>query len=103
ALMMQANPRLTPNMVKMILEYTAQPLSGFNTLEQGAGELNVEGAIRLAKLVRQNLPANPALGTNLLTSNPMLPNHTSTVGGTRFQWSGGIVSGYGLLSGTALS
>ena len=30
ALMLQANPKLTPNMVKMILMYTAQPLAGFN-------------------------------------------------------------------------
>ncbi|HEX8685158.1 MAG TPA: S8 family serine peptidase, partial [Pyrinomonadaceae bacterium] len=52
ALLLQANPRLTPNMVKMILMYTAQPLAGFNMLEQGAGELNVEGAVRLARLVR---------------------------------------------------
>jgi serine protease AprX len=46
ALMLQANPKLTPNMVKALLMYTAQPLAGFNTtLEQGAGELNVEGAV----------------------------------------------------------
>src|ERR1043166_8504045 len=38
ALILQANPSLTPNMVKAILEYTAQPLANFNTLEQGAGE-----------------------------------------------------------------
>src|SRR3989441_7194483 len=31
ALLLQANPSLTPNMVKAILEYTAQPLAGFNT------------------------------------------------------------------------
>ena len=31
ALMLQANPSLTPNMVKALLMYTAQPLAGFNT------------------------------------------------------------------------
>src|SRR2546426_9049993 len=36
-LLLEANPNLTPNMVKMILMYTAQPLAGFNTFEQGAG------------------------------------------------------------------
>ena len=41
ALMLQANPKLTPNMVKALLMYTAQPLAGFNTFEQGAGQLNV--------------------------------------------------------------
>src|SRR6185295_1924631 len=50
ALLLQANPKLTPNMVKMILMYTTQPLAGYNMLEQGTGELNVEGAVRLAKL-----------------------------------------------------
>src|SRR5207245_434337 len=55
ALVLQRNPGLTPNLVKAILEYTAQPLRGFNTLEQGAGELNVEGAVLLAGLVRQDL------------------------------------------------
>src|SRR5204863_5620168 len=30
ALLLQANPKLTPNMVKMALMYTADPLPGFN-------------------------------------------------------------------------
>ena len=50
AILLEANPSLTPNLVKMILMYTAQPLAKFNMLEQGAGELNLEGAVRLAKL-----------------------------------------------------
>ena len=50
ALMLQANPSLTPNLVKAILMYTAQPLAGFNMLEQGAGQVNIEGAVRLARL-----------------------------------------------------
>ena len=48
ALMLQANPGLTPPLVKAILQYTAQPLPGANLLQQGAGLLNVEGAVRLA-------------------------------------------------------
>ena len=52
AMLLEANPDLTPNMVKMILMYTAQPLTGFNTFEQGAGQLNVAGAVSVAKLVR---------------------------------------------------
>ncbi|HET9529204.1 MAG TPA: S8 family peptidase, partial [Blastocatellia bacterium] len=55
ALILQRNPALTPNLVKALLQYTAQPLAGFNTVEQGAGMLNVEGAIRLAALVRDDL------------------------------------------------
>ncbi|MGH9962453.1 MAG: S8 family serine peptidase, partial [Pyrinomonadaceae bacterium] len=90
ALLLQANPQLTPNMVKMILMYTAQQLSGFNTLQQGAGALNMEGAIRLAKLVRTNLPATPALGTQLLTTSTG-PVSQSTIDGTTFQWAQGII------------
>jgi subtilisin family serine protease len=45
ALMMQANPSLTPNMVKAILQYTAQVYPGYNVLTQGAGFLNTQGAV----------------------------------------------------------
>ena len=37
-------------MVKMALMYTADPLPGWNMFEQGTGEVNVEGAMRLAKV-----------------------------------------------------
>src|SRR5262252_6696850 len=49
ALMLQANPNLTPNLVKAILQYTAEFRSGYSPLEQGAGFLNTLGAVRLAK------------------------------------------------------
>ena len=47
ALMLQANPNLTPPLVKAILMYSAQPLRNADMFEQGAGELNVDGAVRL--------------------------------------------------------
>ncbi|HMD36253.1 MAG TPA: S8 family serine peptidase, partial [Vicinamibacterales bacterium] len=37
ALMLQANPALTPNAVKAILQYTAQTYAGYDVLTQGAG------------------------------------------------------------------
>jgi serine protease AprX len=49
ALMLHANPALTPNAVKAILQYTAQPYAGYNALTQGVGFLNAEGAIELAR------------------------------------------------------
>jgi subtilisin family serine protease len=55
ALMLQVNPGLTPNLVKALLMYTAQPIAGYNTLEQGAGQINVAGAVQMAKLVRNDL------------------------------------------------
>src|SRR3954467_13086803 len=49
ALMLQANPNLTPNLIKALLQYTAQEYPGYNALRQGAGFLNTLGAVRLAK------------------------------------------------------
>jgi len=57
ALMLEANPKLTPNAVKAILQYTAQWRSGDHVLAQGAGLLNTRGAVRLARYF-----ANPQLG-----------------------------------------
>jgi serine protease AprX len=55
ALMLQANPALTPNAVKAILQYTAQTYPGYDPLTQGAGFLNAAGAVELARFF-----ANPA-------------------------------------------
>ena len=46
--MLQANPGLTPPLIKAILQYTAEPLAGYNLLEQGAGLVNVAGSIAVA-------------------------------------------------------
>jgi serine protease AprX len=56
ALMLQANPSLTPNAVKAILQYTAQQYPGYNGLTQGAGFLNVVGAVRLARFYATATP-----------------------------------------------
>ena len=49
ALMLQANPSLTPNLVKAILQYTAESRDPYNSLTQGAGFLNARGAVQLAQ------------------------------------------------------
>ncbi|HKP73173.1 MAG TPA: S8 family serine peptidase, partial [Pyrinomonadaceae bacterium] len=100
ALLLQANPRLTPNMVKMILMYTAQPLSGFNMFEQGAGQLNIEGAVRLARAVRGDLSAATPVGSWLLATN--LPAPQSEIAGQVFGWSQGIVLNRTYATGTEL-
>jgi serine protease AprX len=56
ALMLQANPNLTPNLVKAIIQYTAQDYQ-YNALTQGAGFLNTKGAVDLAKFF-----VNPQVG-----------------------------------------
>jgi serine protease AprX len=56
ALMLQANPSLTPNLVKGILEYTAQVYPGYDYLTQGAGFLNTKGAVDLARYFKTAQP-----------------------------------------------
>src|SRR2546421_4704107 len=89
ALLLQANPKLTPNLVKAILMYTAQQLANFDTFEQGAGEINLEGAMRVALSVRTDLSSSTSLGSPLLTTAP--PAAQTTIGGYGFTWAQGIV------------
>lgn len=56
ALMIQANPSLTPNLVKAVLQYTAEHKARYNEMTQGAGFLNARGAVQAAK----SLAASPA-------------------------------------------
>jgi serine protease AprX len=49
ALMLQANPSLTPNEVKAILQYTSQFYPSYDRLTQGTGFLNAKGAVELAR------------------------------------------------------
>ena len=100
ALLLEANPSLTPNLIKMILMYTAQPLAGFNMLEQGAGELNIEGAIRLAKLVRKDLSSSTQVGASLLTSSAPTPQ--TTIAGQTFEWAKGVLFQYDWANGSDL-
>ncbi len=57
AQMLEANPNLTPNLVKAILQYTAQRYN-YNTLAQGAGFLNSYSAVRLAKFFATAQPGD---------------------------------------------
>src|SRR6185436_7232856 len=88
ALMFEANPTLTPNLIKTLLMYSAQQLPNFNMFEQGAGELNIDGAVRLAKLVRTNINSSTPLGASLLTGASPAPQTTIMIGGgtTTFTW-----------------
>ncbi|MBV8210527.1 MAG: S8 family serine peptidase [Burkholderiaceae bacterium] len=108
ALLLQANPGLTPPLIKAILQYTAQPLAGNFLIEQGAGELNIEGAVRLAKALRTDIGPAIAAGTihagdNLLAPGKAIPTPSTTINGETFQW-GRIVTAGGshLFSGSTL-
>ncbi len=80
ALMLQANPSLTPNLIKAILQYTAEIYPGYNPLEEGAGFLNALGAVRLAKYYAsahsagEPVPIEPIWGRQILWGNHRLRN-----------------------------
>jgi len=78
ALMLQANPSLTPNEVKAILQYTAEFYPGYDRLTEGTGFLNAKGAVELAKYL-----GSPATAT--------YPSSDS--------WTGRIIWGNRLLKG----
>ena len=77
ALMLQANPNLTPNLIKAILQYTAQVYPGYKPLEQGAGFLNTYGAVKLAKFyathtVGQRIPTQLTWSKHIIWGNHMI-------------------------------
>jgi serine protease AprX len=80
ALMLQANPSLTPNLIKAILQYTAEIYPGYNPLEEGAGFLNTLGAVRLAKFYAsahsagEAVPIEPIWGRQIFWGNHRLRN-----------------------------
>jgi subtilisin family serine protease len=103
ALMVQANPSLTPNMVKAMLQYTAQEYSGYDALTQGAGFLNSRGAVQLARFFRtarsgDRLPLSKAWSKKILWGSHRLAGgimgpaanawHLSTVWGSAFDAAG---------------
>lgn len=99
AILLQANSKLTPGLVKAILMYSAQPLQGFDTWEQGAGQLNVDGAVRLARLVKTTLPTTNG---SALLSSALPASQTSTIAGQTVYWGKGVVTNYAFLFGNDL-
>jgi serine protease AprX len=96
-----ARPRLTPNAVKAVLQYTAVGIRDdqgheYNALRKGAGSLNTKGAIDLARLIDTSRPA----GSWWLTATPA---PRTTLGGTTLAWNQAIIWGTQVLSGTFVS
>ena len=89
ALMLQANPALTPAQAKAILMYTSTTLPGSSMFDQGAGEVNAEGAVRLAMALK-GAPLSGGPGTVLLAPARM-PTPSSTIAGTSTPWSRGSI------------
>ena len=75
ALMLQANPALTPNAVKAILQYSAQVYPGYDPLTEGAGFLNTVGAVRLAKFYATAQPGQPMPSQAMWSKSIIWGNH----------------------------
>src|SRR3982750_2926006 len=99
ALMLQANPALTPNLVKAILQYTAETRPNYTALAQGAGFLNARGAVELARSIGASSAADAA--TVLLAPRPVAVNaDNGPAWGRRIIW-GNLRIGGGELGVTA--
>jgi hypothetical protein len=77
ALMLQANPRLTPNLVKAILQYTAYSRPDVSPLRQGGGFVNTAAAVTLARFYAHpepgaRLPIDPSWSQHIIWGNHRL-------------------------------
>ena len=102
ALMLQANPALTPNFVKAILQFTAQVYPLYDPLTEGAGFLNAKGAVDLARyFVAPATTAYPSasgwskrlIWGNRLMSRQRLPRDATTWS-TNVTWGEGTLANY---------
>ena len=91
-----ANPRLSANAVKMVLQFTARTLPGADALTQGAGYLNVLGATRLAAMINPRAPA----GAYWLRRGSA-PGVNEDLNGETVQWGKRIIWGDRFITGDA--
>src|SRR5439155_23152402 len=100
ALMLQANPALTPNAVKAILQYTAQTYEGYDALTQGAGFVNAAGAVELAQFFAAPSGTYPSAwewsehliwGTHMISGGRLTPDASGW--STRVTWGAATGSG----------
>jgi serine protease AprX len=96
ALMLEANPKLTPNLIKALLQYTAQEYPGYSALRQGAGFLNTLGAVRLAKYYNdpqegQRMPMQKVWSRQIIWGNHRL--RKGIIKPTANAWANNVVWG----------
>jgi serine protease AprX len=100
AVILQNNHNLTPNALKMVLQYSSIPVKQddgtyYNVLTQGGGSINGNGAVALARAIN---PAAP-LGENWLTAS-VTPS--TAIGGQTYVWSQRMVWGNHIARGTGV-
>jgi len=87
ALLLQQNDDLTANTIKMVLQFTSRRIAGENILKQGAGALNIRGALKLASVINPSAP----YGSNWITSAISAENRDGN--GRRIIWGQRIIYG----------
>jgi serine protease AprX len=101
ALMLQANPALTPNAVKAILQYTARSSLTYDPLTQGAGFLNARGAIQLARYLGSPstvaYPSSRRWSARLIWGNRLLQGGRLTPDANA--WANGVMWGSAVAAG----
>ena len=101
ALMLQANPSLTPNAIKAILQYTAEARTQYDPLTQGAGFLNAKGAIELARHFADPsavpYPNSSGWSARLIWGNALVSGGRLTSSANA--WAGGVTWGAALVDG----
>jgi len=95
AMMLSANPDLTPNMVKAILMYTSEKRGGL--LDWGVGYVNIAGAMDLSA----NINAKASVGQYWL-KQPNLP-YSENINGYTAVWGKTITWGEGGYAGNSLN
>ena len=110
ALMLQANPGLTPNLVKAILQYTARADADYGTLQEGAGFLDVQGAVRLSRFYGRNrpgtrMPTDRSWSQRIVWGNQLITggyiNPLANAWATNIVWGTAVTSADNIVWGTA--
>ena len=87
ALLLTQNGELSANAVKMSLQFTARLVASTDVLAQGAGALNIGGAVTLARAINPDVRR----GQNWLTRRVTAANRDAS--GQRIVWSQRIIYG----------
>ncbi len=110
ALMLEANPRLTPNLAKAILQYTAHADAEYGPLQQGAGFLDVLGAVRLARFYAANrvgsrMPIDRSWSQQIIWGNQLVSggylNPQANAWATNIVWGTAYTTNDNIVWGTA--
>ena len=84
---------LSPNAVKAILQYSAVPIPGVDSLTQGAGSLNAAGALALAGSIDPTRPQGAWWLTSGVTPVTSLSNGETLDWSQRVHWGEGVLEG----------